>query len=110
MCCPPRCGPANRWAIESWPRRARGLRRWRSLRGGCSQSMGDRVLAQAVARFSKMALIAVGVIVATGTFQAWLEVGSWEGLVQTAYGLSVTIKIALLALMLALAAFHLLIA
>jgi copper transport protein len=74
-----------------------------------SQAMGDRVLAQAVARFSAMALIAVGVIVATGTFQAWLEVGSWEGLVQTAYGLSVTIKIALLVLMLALAAFNLLI-
>src|SRR5229473_3781815 len=74
-----------------------------------SQSMGDRVLAHAVARFSKMALIAVGVIVATGTFQAWLEVGSWEGFVQTAYGLSVTIKIALLALMLVLAAFNLLI-
>jgi copper transport protein len=74
-----------------------------------SQSMGDRVLAQAVARFSQMALIAVGVIVATGTFQAWLEVGSWEGLVRTAYGLSVTIKIALLALMLVLAAFNLLI-
>jgi len=74
-----------------------------------SQAMGDRVLAQAVARFSKMALVAVGVIVATGTFQAWLEVGSWEGFVQTAYGLSVTIKIALLALMLVLAAFNLLI-
>jgi copper transport protein len=74
-----------------------------------SQSMGDRVLAQAVARFSQMALIAVGVIVATGTFQAWLEVGTWAGLVQTAYGLSVTIKIALLALMLGLAGFNLLI-
>jgi copper transport protein len=74
-----------------------------------SQSTGDRVLAQAVVRFSSMALVAVGVIVVTGTFQAWLEVGSWEGLVQTGYGLSVTIKIALLAVMLALAAFNLLI-
>jgi mono/diheme cytochrome c family protein len=53
--------------------------------------------------------VAVGVIVATGTFQAWLEVGSWEGFVQTAYGLSVTIKIALLALMLLMGAFNLLI-
>ena len=74
-----------------------------------SQSMGDRVLAEAVGRFSQMALVAVGVIVATGTFQAWLEVGSWEGLVVTAYGLSVTVKIALLALMLVPAAFNLLI-
>ncbi|MCA1646368.1 MAG: copper resistance protein CopC [Chloroflexi bacterium] len=75
-----------------------------------SQSMGDRVQAQAVARFSCMALIMVGVIVATGTFQAWLEVGSWAGLVATAYGLSITTKIILLAVMLILAAFNLLIA
>jgi copper transport protein len=75
-----------------------------------SQSVGDRILAKAVARFSQMALVAVGVIVVTGTFQAWLEVGSWEGLVQTGYGLSLTAKIGLLAVMLALAAFNLLIA
>lgn len=74
-----------------------------------SQSVGDRVLAQAVARFSQMALVAVAVIVATGTFQAWLEVGSWAGLIQTAYGASVTIKIALLSLMLVLAAFNFLV-
>jgi copper transport protein len=74
-----------------------------------SQSLGDRVLALAVGRFSSMALVAVGVIVVTGTFQAWLEVGSWAGLVQTGYGLSVTVKIVLLALMLGLAAFNLLV-
>jgi copper transport protein len=74
-----------------------------------SQAAGDRALAQAVGRFSQLALVAVGVIVATGTFQAWLEVGSWEGLIQTAYGLSVTVKIGLLALALLLAAFNLLI-
>jgi copper transport protein len=74
-----------------------------------SQGSGDRVLSRAVARFSNLALAAVGVIALTGTFQAWLEVGSWEGLVQTAYGLSVTVKIGLLALMLAFGAFNLLI-
>jgi copper transport protein len=74
-----------------------------------SQSMGDRILARAVGRFSNLALIAVLFIIATGTFQAWLEVGSWEGLIQTAYGLSVTAKIGLLALMLLFAAFNLLI-
>ena len=57
-----------------------------------------------------LALIAVIVIIVTGTFQAWLEVGSWEGLVTTAYGLSVSAKIGLLVLMLMLAAFNLLIA
>jgi len=74
-----------------------------------SQATGERVLARAIARFSTVALTAVGVIAVTGTFQAWLEVGSWEGLVQTAYGLSITAKIGLLVLMLGLAAFNLLI-
>jgi len=74
-----------------------------------SQGNGDRVLSQAVARFSNLALAAVAAIVVTGTFQAWLEVGFWEGLVQTAYGLSVTTKIGLLALTLAPAAFNLLV-
>jgi copper transport protein len=74
-----------------------------------SQATGDRVLARAVGRFSTLALVAVVVIVVTGTFQAWLQVGSWEGLVQTAYGLSVTAKIGLLVLMLLFAAFNLLV-
>jgi len=71
-----------------------------------SRASGDRVLAQGVARFSTLALVSVGVLVATGTFQAWLEVGSWEGLFQTVYGLSVTTKIALMALALIAAAFN----
>jgi copper transport protein len=75
-----------------------------------SQATGDRVLARAVARFSNLALIAVGVIILTGIFQAWLEVGSWEGFVSTAYGLSVTAKVGLLAVILLLAAFNLLLA
>lgn len=74
-----------------------------------SQSSGDRVLARAVTRFSNLALAAVIVIVLTGTFQAWLEVGSWEGLIQTAYGLSVTAKVGLLIVMLLFGAFNLLI-
>ncbi len=74
-----------------------------------SQGSGERVLARAVSGFSTMALVAVGVIVVTGVFQTWLEVGSWEGLVQTVYGLSITAKIALLVVMLLLAGFNLLI-
>lgn len=74
-----------------------------------SQAAGDQVRAKAVAKFSQMALVAVGVIILTGTFQAWLEVGSWEGFIQTAYGLSLTAKIGLLALILVLAAFNLLV-
>ena len=75
-----------------------------------SQASGERVRARAVTRFSTVALVSVIVIVFTGTFQAWLEVGSWDGLIQTAYGLSVTAKIGLLVVMLLFAAFNLLIA
>ncbi len=75
-----------------------------------SRASGDRVLAQAVARFSTLALGSVVLLIATGTFQAWLQVGSWEGLFQTLYGLSVTTKIVLMALAMAAAAFNLFIA
>ncbi|MBV9542855.1 MAG: CopD family protein, partial [Chloroflexi bacterium] len=75
-----------------------------------SQGTGDRVLARAVSRFSNLAWVSVFAIIASGTFQAWLEVGSWSGLVQTAYGLSITAKVALLVVMLALASFNLMIA
>jgi copper transport protein len=75
-----------------------------------SQAAGERVRARAVARFSTLALVSVIVIAITGTFQAWLEVGSWDGLIQTAYGLSVTTKVGLLLVMLAFAAFNLLVA
>jgi copper transport protein len=68
---------------------------------------GDQVRSDAVRRFSNLALVSVGVIVVTGTFLTWLEVGAWEGLVQTAYGLSIVVKVALLVLMLGLAAFNL---
>jgi copper transport protein len=74
-----------------------------------SAASGERVLAQAVQRFSNLALLAVVVIVLTGIFQVWLQVGSWDGLVQTTYGLSITVKIVLLVAMLVLAAFNLLV-
>lgn len=74
-----------------------------------SERRADAVRAQAVARFSALAVIAVVVITATGTFQAWLQVGSWDGLLQTLYGLSIVAKVGLMLLMLVLAAFNLLI-
>src|SRR5262245_54085996 len=75
-----------------------------------TQANGDRILAGAVGRFSTLAIASVGVIIVTGTFQAWLEVGSWEGLFQTLYGLSVTTKIVLLAVTMVIAGFNLFIA
>jgi copper transport protein len=73
-----------------------------------SQGSGEKVRARAVQRFSNLALVAVTVIVVTGTFQAWLHVGAWEGLIQTAYGASITTKIVLLLIVLLAAAFNLL--
>lgn len=66
--------------------------------------------AAAIKRFSTLALVSVAVIVVTGTFQAWVEVGSWDGLFQTLYGQSIVVKIVLLLVMLALAGFNLLVA
>src|SRR5262249_15986985 len=63
---------------------------------------GD-VLTSITRRFTRMAVLAVVVIIASGTVQTVLEVGSWEGLISTGYGLGVLAKIALLAGMLALA-------
>lgn len=74
-----------------------------------SQDRAAAVRAQVVARFSSLALVSVVVIAVTGSFQAWLQVGSWDGLIQTAYGLSIVAKIGLMLLMLVLAAFNLLI-
>ena len=75
--------------------------------GDGSGGTREQVRAAAIRRFSNLALVSVGVIVITGTFLAWLQVGAWEGLVQTAYGLSIVAKVALFALMLGLAAFNL---
>jgi copper transport protein len=49
--------------------------------------------AQAVSRFSPIALGCVGAIVATGTYQAWRGVGSWGALAGTTYGRLLLVKI-----------------
>ena len=50
----------------------------------------------AVRRFSRLALGAVCVLVATGVYQAWREVGSISALLDTAYGHLVLAKVTLL--------------
>jgi copper transport protein len=49
--------------------------------------------AQAVSRFSPIALGCVGAIVASGTYQAWRGVGSWGALFGTTYGRLLLVKI-----------------
>ena len=59
----------------------------------------DRVLPA----WSRTAMIAVALLVVTGTFQAWRGVGSWSALTGTTYGQLVLAKVAGLAVMLVLA-------
>jgi putative copper export protein len=54
-------------------------------------------------RFSRLGLVGVVVIAASGGVQTVLEVGSWAALFGTPYGVGVLIKIGLLAAMLGLA-------
>lgn len=60
--------------------------------------------ARAVRRFSMVAGVALAAVVGTGTARAVAEVGSWSGLFGTAYGRLVIVKVALLAIIAALAA------
>src|SRR5207244_3728042 len=57
-------------------------------------------------RFSALALGAVAVIVATGAWNAWVEIGDVAGLVGTRYGHLVLLKLALLLPIVALGAFN----
>ncbi|MFF0131753.1 copper resistance CopC/CopD family protein [Streptomyces mirabilis] len=66
----------------------------------------DTVLpAAAVARFSRLAFSAVAVLVATGVYQSWRQVGSWDALSTTEYGKLLTFKVTAVVLVLTAAAF-----
>lgn len=55
-------------------------------------------------RFSAMALASVGLLVASGTYQAWREVRSWSALTATTYGRELLVKLALVVAVLGAAA------
>ncbi len=67
------------------------------------------VLSRAIPRFSVLALTAWGALIITGAYAAWLHVGNWAALRETAYGRSLSVKVLLLIPLLLLAAFHLLV-
>ena len=52
-------------------------------------------LRRALPVFSWVAYVSVATLAITGTYQAWLGVGSWRALVVTTYGQLVLVKIAL---------------
>ncbi|CAL9509463.1 hypothetical protein SUDANB176_03621 [Streptomyces sp. enrichment culture] len=60
----------------------------------------DRV---AVQRFSRLAFGSVVVLVATGIYQSWRQLGSWSAFTDTRYGQLLLVKIGLVAVLVAIA-------
>lgn len=58
-----------------------------------------------VTRFSRLALTSVAVLAATGVYQSWRGLGSWDALTSTSYGRLLLLKVGAVALLLAGAAF-----
>jgi copper transport protein len=57
---------------------------------------------EAVERFSPIALTCVGVLLVTGTYQAWRGVGTWPALFDTVYGRLLLVKIGAMVVLIAL--------
>lgn len=65
------------------------------------------VLGRAIPRFSLLALIAWGVLLLTGLYASWLQVGNLPALTSTPYGQTLILKLILLVPLLGLGAFNL---
>ncbi|WP_329403860.1 copper resistance protein CopC [Streptomyces virginiae] len=66
---------------------------------------GQGIPASAIARFSRLAFRAVAVLVGTGVYQSWRQVGSWEALSTTSYGRTLVVKVAVVVLVLWVASY-----
>ncbi|WTX72040.1 copper resistance protein CopC [Streptomyces sp. NBC_00647] len=58
-----------------------------------------------VTRFSRLALTSVAVLAATGVYQSWRGLGSWDALTSTSYGRLLVVKLGAVALLLVGAAY-----
>lgn len=58
---------------------------------------------EAVRRFSQVAFLSVLVLVVTGVYQSWRQLGSWSALTGTSYGRLLLIKIALVGVLVGIA-------
>ena len=65
-------------------------------------------LAILVARFSNMARLSVMILVISGVYAAWLHIGTIEALLNTSYGLAMTVKLLLFSPLLLIGAINLL--
>ncbi|MFF3886648.1 copper resistance CopC/CopD family protein [Streptomyces sp. NPDC001914] len=61
------------------------------------------VEAAAVRRFSRLAFGSVVVLVATGIYQSWRQLGSWSALTGTSYGQLLLVKVGLVAVLVGIA-------
>jgi len=59
-----------------------------------------------IRRFSILGMVSVATLTLSGFFNAWVLVGSWRGLVVTDYGLLLSVKLVLFAVMLGFAAIN----
>ena len=66
----------------------------------------DNSIFPLISRFSRLAGISVFIVVLTASYNAWQYVGSLTAAVRTVYGLTITVKVALLSLLLLLATFN----
>ncbi|MEU9118713.1 copper resistance protein CopC [Streptomyces sp. NPDC048506] len=64
---------------------------------------GPPVERTAVRRFSRLAFGSVVVLVATGVYQSWRQVGSWRALTDTAYGQLLLLKVGLVVVLVGIA-------
>ncbi|MCC3766815.1 copper resistance protein CopC [Streptomyces sp. UNOC14_S4] len=65
---------------------------------------GEAIPRAAVLRFSRIAFASVCVLVATGLYQSWRQVGSWGALTGTEYGRLLMIKVGLVTVLVGIAA------
>lgn len=72
---------------------------------GGSSSRNGKLLGELIRRFSSVAVICVGMIGITGTYNLLIEVGSLTALLTTVYGKILLLKLALFAPMIAFGAF-----
>ncbi|MDQ2883537.1 MAG: FixH family protein [Actinomycetota bacterium] len=75
-----------------------------ALRRPPTEPAEQRELATAVARFSPIASGCVAVLVATGTYQSWRQLGSWPAFLATDYGRVLLVKLIAVGALLAAAA------
>ncbi|MFH8344975.1 copper resistance protein CopC [Streptomyces sp. NPDC018045] len=66
---------------------------------------GPSVARSAVRRFSRLAFGSVLVVVATGVYQSWRQVGTWQALTDTSYGRLLLVKVALVVVLVGVAWF-----